>query len=98
MPSPHIIHPRPDQPQEGVDRFGVGKVIAAFGHMAVVIDPARQNLHLRHDQRRAFGCSLRAMERRSARRIMGQQHFASAPVALFQGAQEADQVLVADTL
>ena len=98
MPSPHIIHPRTDQPQEGVDRFGVGKVIAAFGHVAVIVDPPRQNLHLRHHQRRAFGCGIRVMKRRSARRIMGQKHFASAPVALFQGAQEADQVLVADTL
>jgi hypothetical protein len=95
----HIIHPRPDQPQEGIDGFGIGKVIAAFGHMAVIVDPAGQHLHMGHDQGFRFRRAIRRAEKgHSIAFVMFAQHLARAPVAVFQGPQEADQVAVANPL
>ena len=94
-----ILHPCPDQPQESVDGFGIGKVIAAFGHVAVVVDPAGEHLHMGHGQRGGLGRGIgRAKEDRRLALVMFAQNLARAPVAFLQGAQEADQVAVADPL
>ena len=51
VPCRHIVHPRPDQPQQRIHGFRRGKQVAAFGHVPVVINPARQHLHPRQNQR-----------------------------------------------
>ena len=97
VPARDIVHISPDQPQEIVHRFRGGKQIAAFRHMAIVVDPSRQHLQPRHHHR---GRRVGGRDRQGLRqaRVMLFQHAACAPVAVLEDPQEADQVAVPDAL
>ena len=97
VPARHIVHVGPDQPQQVVGGFRGAEQIAAFGHVAVVVDPARQHLQPRHHQW-CGGLRRRRGQPRGQSAVLLLQHPPRPPVAVLQHPQEPHEVRIADTL
>ena len=58
MASRYIFHPLADHPQEIVAVFRAHEQVTPFGHVAVIVDPAGQDLTVIHAQGGGFGTAV----------------------------------------